>query len=357
MGRLVSRKTGAPGRRVFLRRLGASVAASVAVPAVARGGVPSPAGAPGGRIAEPLGPAQGASAEGRPLVRLAQEGWPQPELGTPVDLSPAHWIWLPSERTLANTFALFRREIEVVGQPVSARGWVSADSRYRLWVNGRRVQWGPAPCDPRRLDVDPVDITSLLVPGTNVIAAEVLFYGHGEGTWPGGKPGFLFALQVEEADGGVQQIVSDGQWQVLLDRAHPPGQHKRWYLRALQEELDARLRPDGWNQPGFTPGEEWLGPLVLGGGADHPAAASPYYEYLTDGGVDRATSALVVREVPLVRETARPVLRLLQSGRIRWRRHPDDWFQSSGRCCGCTGDKGTPKPEFVSRHAEALARA
>ncbi len=323
----MSRKTGAPGRRVFLRRLGASVAASVAVPAVARGGVPSPAVAPGGRTAEPLGPAQGASPIGRPLVRLAQEGWPQPELGTPVDLSPAHWIWLPSERTLANTFALFRREIEVVGQPVSARGWVSADSRYRLWVNGRRVQWGPAPCDPRRLDVDPVDITSLLVPGTNAIAAEVLFYGHGEGTWPGGKPGFLFALQVEEADGGVQQIVSDGQWQVHLDRAHPPGQHKRWYLRALQEELDARLRPDGWNQPGFTPGEEWLGPLVLGGGADHPAAASPYHEYLTDGGVDRATSALVVREVPLVRETARPVLRLLQSGRIRWRRHPDDWFQ------------------------------
>ncbi|MFV1957849.1 MAG: alcohol dehydrogenase catalytic domain-containing protein, partial [Planctomycetota bacterium] len=67
--------------------------------------------------------------------------------------------------------------------------------------------------------------------------------------------------------------------------------------------------------------------LVLGAGADRPAAAGPYYEYLTDGGVDGSTSALVVREVPLVRETARPVLRLLESGRIRWRRDPDDWFQ------------------------------
>jgi hypothetical protein len=194
-------------------------------------------------------------------------------------------------------------------------------------VNGRRVQSGPAPCDPRRLEVDPIDLTSVLKPGTNAVAAEVLFYGHGEGTWPLGKPGFLFALRVEEQDGAVQQIVSDERWQVLLDRAHPPGQYKRWYLRALQEEMDVRLRPEGWNEPGFTPGEEWLSPLVLGGGADRPAAASAYYEYLTDGGVDPGTSVLVAREVPLVRETARPVLRLLQSGRIHWRRDPDDWFE------------------------------
>lgn len=28
----------------------------------------------------------------------------------PFDLSPAKWIWLPSERCLPNTFVLFRRE-------------------------------------------------------------------------------------------------------------------------------------------------------------------------------------------------------------------------------------------------------
>lgn len=322
MGGLLSGRS--PGRRTFLRRLGASVAASVAVPgAAARGAEPTapPSPAP----VKPVRPLQGAPAESR--VSLAQEGWPQLDLGTPVDLSPARWIWLPSERTLASTVALFRREIELVGEPSSARGWVSADSRYRLWVNGRRVQWGPAPCDPRRLEVDPVDVTSLLVPGKNVIAAEVVFYGHGEGTWPAGKPGFLFALQIQQADGGVQQIVSDERWQVMLDRAHPPGQHKRAYLRAFQEEFDARQRPAGWNETGFTPGDEWLGPLVLGGGADFTAAASPYPEYLTNGGVDPADSALVTREVPLVRETARPVLRLLQSGRIRWKRNPDDWFE------------------------------
>src|SRR5262249_58115156 len=28
-----------------------------------------------------------------------------------LDLAPARWIWLPSGRTLANTFVLFRREL------------------------------------------------------------------------------------------------------------------------------------------------------------------------------------------------------------------------------------------------------
>ena len=315
-----------PGRRVFLRRLGVSVAASVAAPTVTRGSTPAPVSPTGGGTAFPVGhPAE--SAQDVPSVRVAQGGWPVPEPGAPVDLSPARWIWLPSERTLASTFVLFRREVELVGAPVSARGWVSADSRYRLWVNGRRAQWGPAPCDPRRLEADPLDVTSLLQPGPNVIAAEVLFYGHGEGTWPGGKPGFVLALRIEEADGAVQQVVSDEGWQLLLDRAHPPGQYKRWYLRALQEELDARRRPQGWTEPGFAPGPEWVAPLVLGEGADWPAAASPYYEYLTDGGIDPDLSTLVAREVPLVRETARPFLRLAQSGRIRWRRDPEDWFQ------------------------------
>ena len=71
------------------------------------------------------------------------------------DLAPAKWIWFPVERTLPNTFALFRKTITLDSVPKSARGWIAADSRYRLTVNGRCVQWGPAPSDPRTMDLDP----------------------------------------------------------------------------------------------------------------------------------------------------------------------------------------------------------
>ena len=53
------------------------------------------------------------------------------------DLTPARWLWYPSERCLQNTFILFRRELILSAKPRLATGWITADSRYLLEVNGR----------------------------------------------------------------------------------------------------------------------------------------------------------------------------------------------------------------------------
>lgn len=87
-----------------------------------------------------------------------------------MNLAPAKWIWMPSRRCLPNTFVLFRRELNLDRVPAQATGWLTADSRYRLTVNGERIQWGPAPCDPRWQEADPFDIAHLLRPGQNVAA-------------------------------------------------------------------------------------------------------------------------------------------------------------------------------------------
>ena len=169
------------------------------------------------------------------------------------DLNPARWLWYPSSRCLQNTFVLFRRTLELPAKPKRAIGWISADSRYLLHVNGERVQWGPAPCDPRWVEMDPVDLTDSLHAGVNVLGAQVLFFGQGDGTSPLGKPGFLFWLEIEGEDGSKQRVVSDPSWLAHLARSWQPGHYKRWYLRALQEEFDARLHPYGWTESGFTP--------------------------------------------------------------------------------------------------------
>jgi len=52
-----------------------------------------------------------------------------------LDLSPAKWIWYPSERVLQNTFVLFRKEFDLKSVPDSTSGWILADSRYQLFVN------------------------------------------------------------------------------------------------------------------------------------------------------------------------------------------------------------------------------
>ena len=242
-------------------------------------------------------------------------------------LAPAEWIWYPSARCLANTFVLFRRELKLPARPRRATGWIAADSRYRLDVNGQRIQWGPAPSDPRWPEADPLDLTAALQAGENVIGATVLHYGHGDGTWPIGKPGFLFWLEIEDEAGGVSKIISDLAWQALLCRAWTPGHYKRWFLRALQEEFDARRYPHGWTSPGFTAGRDWLPAMPLKGSPNQPALATTFRDYAGDVRSGPADGALRPRSIPLLREIEVPVKQLAESIWIRWQRPAEEYFE------------------------------
>jgi len=243
------------------------------------------------------------------------------------DLAPAKWIWLPVERTLPNTFALFRKMITLDALPKSAHGWITADSRYRLTVNGRHVQWGIAPSDPRTPDVDPVDLAPYLQKGQNVIGIEVLHFGHGDGTWADGRPGLLAHFVLEDSTGNKTRIVTDNSWQALLDRAHPPGHYKRWFLRALQEEFDSRLRPDGWDAPGFKPDALWTSADELAARADKPVVTGKPVGLEGDKlQVPSSLAALHTRQIPLTKEVWQPAAEMTEQGRVRWKRPVDDWF-------------------------------
>jgi len=244
-----------------------------------------------------------------------------------LDLSPAVWIWYPAARTLCNTVILFRKEFTIRSSVKKAAGWIVADSRYRLFVNGKRVQWGPPPSDPRWVEVDPIDISNELHEGANVIGVEVLFYGLGDGTWPVGKPGFLFNLEVEESDGRNTSIISDATWNVHLARSWNPGQYKRWYLRSLQEEFDARKYPQGWLDTGFKLDHTWLVPIDILCAADKPSICAKYPDYALDTRHSGDNAELRERSIPLMKETFVPVRRLSESTWIQWKRLPEEYFE------------------------------
>lgn len=279
----------------------------------------------GGALAA-MNPAGAAAAEPAlpPIEPAPADLSPRPRLP---ELAPARWLWYPSGRTLQNTFVLFRRELNLAAPPRRATGWIAADSRYRLEVNDARVQWGPAPADPRWAEADPLDLTRHLRAGRNVIGATVLFYGVGDGTWPIGKPGFLFWLEIEHTDGRQERVVSDAAWRALLCRAWRPGQFKRWYLRALQEEFDARLYPHGWSRPDFAAGADWLPAMPLGGSPNKPALATNYYEYQLDVGGGPADTELRPRSIPMLEESLVPAERLAESMWAEWRRPPQEYFE------------------------------
>ncbi|HWA99968.1 MAG TPA: alpha-L-rhamnosidase N-terminal domain-containing protein [Pirellulales bacterium] len=243
------------------------------------------------------------------------------------DLSPAQWIWYPSTRCLANTFILFRRPLKLIAKPRRATGWIIADSRYRLEVNGRRIQWGPAPSDPRWPEVDPLNLTEALVEGENVLGATVLYYGHGDGTWPIGKPGFLFWLEMEYPDGRNEIVVSNAEWESHLCRAWRPGQYKRWFLRSLQEDFDARTYPYGWATADFNPNDDWLKAMPLAGSPNKSSLATTFSDYAFDVRGGAAEAPLRPRSVPLLSESRVPAKQLAESCWIKWLRSPEEYFE------------------------------
>lgn len=92
---------------------------------------------------------------------------------SPVDLDPKH---LEEEKRPGRYF-LFRKAFQWTGQAeVELPVHVSADSRYRLFVNGHRVSFGPCKGYPERWHYETVDILPHLVEGENVISARVLRY-------------------------------------------------------------------------------------------------------------------------------------------------------------------------------------
>jgi alpha-L-rhamnosidase len=260
--------------------------------------------------------------------RLSIPSIPSPSPNA-LDLSPAKWIWYPSARTLSNSVVLFRRTIKLDGPPKKASGWIVADSRYRLFVNGKRIQWGPAPSDPRWVEADPLDLTSILTEGENVIGVEVLYYGFGDGTYPMGKPGFLFNLGIETTDGRNIDIISDTTWQTHLARSWRPGGYKRWYVRSLQEQFDARLYPYGWLGLNFKPDNAWLFPIDISCPANKPPTCSTYPEYALEVRGTKDISELRRRSIPMLREHDVAVKKLSESLRIRWKRSPEEYFDTS----------------------------
>lgn len=90
---------------------------------------------------------------------------------------PASWIAMPGAPERDAGVYHFRRV--VVFEPVPARVivHVSADQRYLLHVNGRRVGAGPGRGDPEHWAFETYDIAPLLRAGDNVVAATVWNFG------------------------------------------------------------------------------------------------------------------------------------------------------------------------------------
>lgn len=142
------------------------------------------------------------SAPGRFDTGLAPQEW------------TAQYIWDGTANQ--NNFAYFRKTFSLPRPPRLAKVYVTAHNDYQLYLNGQVLGRGPARSDPYfNGQYNAYDITPLLQPGANVLAAA----GHWIGTWinsgVNAEPAFRLEARLQYADGSTLTIGTDSSWKVL----------------------------------------------------------------------------------------------------------------------------------------------
>ena len=139
--------------------------------------------------------------------KLLQERW------------PAQWISCPGIAQRAYGVFHFRKKIKLPAKPSSFIVNITADNRYRFFVNGKPVCMGPARGDLYNWYFETVDLAPYLQQGDNILAALVWNMGEfAPVAQVSNQTGFLLQGN-EEADSIAN---TNDTWLVLPDSAYQP---------------------------------------------------------------------------------------------------------------------------------------
>lgn len=177
----------------------------------------------------------------------------------------AGWISHPTApRTDFGVFH-FRRSFEWDGRSDRFVVHVTADNRYRLFVNGRAVSSGPARGDLSHWHYETVDLAPHLRPGRNVLAAVVWNFGADR---PMAQFSHQTALLLQGAS-EVEAVVNTGEsWRVVQDTAYAPLPVDRaamgypYIVVGPGEIVDGAAYPWGWEEPGYDD-QSWPAAVVV----------------------------------------------------------------------------------------------
>jgi alpha-L-rhamnosidase len=167
----------------------------------------------------------------------------------------AKWISFPENSNSLYGVYLFRKEILIKTKPEKFIIHVSADNRYRLYINGLYVCNGPARSYLFKWNFESIDISSYLHSGKNVISSIIWnFAEHRPLAQISGQTGFIIQGNSEE-----EHIAnSDTSWVVLKDTAYKPVpvSINQYYAMGAGEEFNCEKHPWDWMDNDF-PASGW----------------------------------------------------------------------------------------------------
>jgi len=183
--------------------------------------------------------------------------------------SPMFANWITAPKINGNEYGVyyFRKTFEIQSVPQKFIVHVSADNRYRLYVNGEFINFGPAVGDMSSWYFDTYDIAPYLKAGKNCISAQVWNMGNQKG-----------ARQISNCTGFILQggkgfellVNTDGSWKVKQDFGYFPVAHSSeqvggGFIAGATDSIDGTKCVWDWNTTGFSDAT-WNNAITIGKG-------------------------------------------------------------------------------------------
>ena len=169
--------------------------------------------------------------------------------------------WISHSQATAPVVVQFRRTIDLVQKPATAIVDVSADNRFILYVNDRRVATGPATSDLSHWRYERVDIAPFLKAGANEVTATVWNFVKPEQddlkiqTGPLAQQSAGTGFYIKAEDDALAGFNSGSDWQAALDPGHgaisgmaqiDTPEWLGYYVAGAPEHIDANVAISDW---------------------------------------------------------------------------------------------------------------
>ncbi|WP_298734997.1 alpha-L-rhamnosidase C-terminal domain-containing protein [uncultured Chitinophaga sp.] len=158
----------------------------------------------------------------------------------------ASWIVPPNEPGNAYGVYYFRKKIDLAAKPARFIIHVSADNRYKLYVNGTLVSLGPARGDTYYWNYETADLAPYLTAGSNIVAA--LVFNEGEH-----RPEAQISVRtafIIQGDTPAEEILNTGDaWKCIRDQGRRPV--TGFFAASTGEFVDMHQSVKGWTAADF----------------------------------------------------------------------------------------------------------
>lgn len=169
----------------------------------------------------------------------------------------ANWIDVPNTEPHGYGVYHFRKTFTLNEKPQQFIIHVSADNRYKLYVNDSLVSFGPAKGDLYHWNFETVDIASQLHAGKNIIAAVVWNFGEEKPAW---QISYRTAF-ILQGDTKTEEVINtDDSWKCTPDKAYSPLQAElvySYYAIGATEKVDMNVYPTKWMSLDFND-NDWM---------------------------------------------------------------------------------------------------